>query len=89
MKFAEWIKDQDVLGVTGAGDGARDGDGPEVLHMTSDSREVKPGWAFVALKGERKDGADFVPAALEAGAVAILGDRDLVLPALVPFARLG
>ena len=83
MKFADWIQDQDVRGVTGLRDGV------EVLHLTSDSREVKPGWAFVALKGERKDGADFVPAVLAAGAVAVLGDRDLAVPAGVPFARLG
>ena len=83
MKFADWIQGMDVRGVTGPQDGA------EVLHLTADSREVKPGWAFAALKGERKDGADFVPATLAQGAVAILGDRDLAVPDGVPFARLG
>jgi UDP-N-acetylmuramoyl-L-alanyl-D-glutamate--2,6-diaminopimelate ligase len=82
MKFAEWVKDQAVRGVTGLQSEA------EVLHLTSDSREVKPGWAFVALKGERSDGADFVPAVLAQGAAAILADRDLAVPAGVPFARL-
>jgi len=82
MKFSDWMRDEDVRGVTGPGDA-------EVGFLTCDSREVKPGWAFVALKGERKDGADFVPAVLAQGASAILGDRELALPAGVPFARLG
>ena len=37
-----------------------------------DSREVKPGDAYVALPGERVDGHDFVAAALRAGAVCAL-----------------
>jgi len=79
MKFSEWMRDQDVF----AG-GALDA---EVAHVTCDSREAAPGWAFVALKGGVRDGADFVPAALAQGACAILADRDLDVP--VPFARLG
>jgi len=79
MKFSDWMRDQDVF----AG-GALDA---EVAHVTCDSREAAPGWAFVALKGGVRDGADFVPAALAQGACAILADRDLDVP--VPFARLG
>jgi UDP-N-acetylmuramoyl-L-alanyl-D-glutamate--2,6-diaminopimelate ligase len=78
------MRDEDVQGASGLPAGAA-----EVVHVTCDSREVKPGWAFVALKGERKDGADFVPAVLAAGAAAVLSDRQLELPAPVPFARLG
>jgi UDP-N-acetylmuramoyl-L-alanyl-D-glutamate--2,6-diaminopimelate ligase len=54
--------------------------------VACDSREVLPGYAFVALRGERSDGADFIPAALERGAVAVLADRELDLG--VPFVRL-
>ena len=61
----------------------------QVRHLTCDSREAGPGWAFAALRGERKDGADYVPSALALGAAAILCDRDLDLPEPVPFARLG
>ena len=68
------------------------GHGPldiEVRALTCDSREVVPGSAFVALKGEHSDGADYIPVALELGAVAILGDRWLPeLPPDIPFARL-
>ena len=36
--------------------------------VTWDSREMQPGWLYVALPGERVDGHDFVEAALRAGA---------------------
>lgn len=37
-----------------------------------DSREIQPGWLYVALPGERTDGHNFVEAALRAGAGAAL-----------------
>lgn len=40
--------------------------------VSIDSREVEPGALFVAIKGERFDGHDFVSAALAAGAAAAL-----------------
>ncbi|MCS6986914.1 MAG: UDP-N-acetylmuramoyl-tripeptide--D-alanyl-D-alanine ligase [Sphingomonadaceae bacterium] len=43
--------------------------------ITFDSREVQPGDLFVALRGQRADGHDFVPDALARGAVAALVDR--------------
>ncbi|MCC6143110.1 MAG: UDP-N-acetylmuramoyl-L-alanyl-D-glutamate--2,6-diaminopimelate ligase [Candidatus Hydrogenedentes bacterium] len=51
--------------------------GPDfaVSGITEDSRRVRPGMVFVAVRGGGHDGHDFVPAAIEAGAVAILGDR--------------
>ena len=51
--------------------------------VVTDSRAVGPGDLFVALAGERVDGADFAPQALSAGAVAVLGGRDLGLPGVV------
>lgn len=55
----------------------------EITGITQDSRKVKPGYLFAALKGEKSDGADFIPMAIKNGAVAILsdrlGDRDLGL----------
>ena len=83
MKFAEWIQDQPVACVR-----VPPGAGPDLRDVTCDSREAGPGWAFVALQGGRADGAGFVPAALAAGAAAVLCDRDLELPPGVPFARL-
>lgn len=40
-----------------------------------DSRLVDPGFLFVALKGARYDGHDFIPKAVAGGAVAVLADR--------------
>lgn len=40
--------------------------------VTWDSREVQPGWLYVALPGERVDGHDFVESALRAGATGAL-----------------
>ena len=34
---------------------------PEFCGATLDSRRVKPGMLFVAVKGERVDGHDFIP----------------------------
>jgi UDP-N-acetylmuramoyl-L-alanyl-D-glutamate--2,6-diaminopimelate ligase len=45
--------------------------------LTSDSREVKPGFLFAALAGTRADGASFVAEAVARGAVAILGTPSL------------
>ena len=52
----------------------------EVLDLTSDSREVAPGWAFLALQGEQADGAVFVPQALAQGAVAVLSQSGIATP---------
>lgn len=48
-----------------------------------DSRKVRPGGLFLALPGERVDGVDFIPAALEAGAVAALTAAEVEAPAIV------
>ena len=45
-----------------------------------DSRKVKPGDAFVAVPGTKADGLAFVPAALAAGAVAIVAERPPTQP---------
>ena len=43
---------------------------------TLDSRRVKPGMLFVAVKGERVDGHDFIPQALAAGAAGVVDGRE-------------
>jgi UDP-N-acetylmuramoyl-tripeptide--D-alanyl-D-alanine ligase len=40
--------------------------------VTTDSRAVGPGCAFVALRGERHDGHEYVQAAIDAGAVLVI-----------------
>jgi len=44
----------------------------EVARVTTDSREAAEGSLFVALRGERADGADFVEEAFRRGAVAAI-----------------
>jgi UDP-N-acetylmuramoyl-tripeptide--D-alanyl-D-alanine ligase len=48
-----------------------------INHVAIDSRQAQPGDLFVALKGERADGHDFVPEAFSRGAVAALIERDV------------
>jgi UDP-N-acetylmuramoyl-tripeptide--D-alanyl-D-alanine ligase len=45
--------------------------------VVSDTRQLKAGDLFVALRGDRFDGHDFVDAASKAGAVAALAERGL------------
>ncbi|HEX3405725.1 MAG TPA: Mur ligase family protein, partial [Caulobacteraceae bacterium] len=47
---------------------------PLIEGVTADSRKVKRGWLFVALPGVHADGRDFVPAALKAGAAAVIAE---------------
>jgi UDP-N-acetylmuramoyl-L-alanyl-D-glutamate--2,6-diaminopimelate ligase len=42
--------------------------------ITADSREVRPGWLFAALRGSKADGSCFVAEAVAKGAAAILAE---------------
>lgn len=46
----------------------------EISVLTASSREVAPGCLFAAIRGTTSDGHRFIPAALEAGATAILAE---------------
>lgn len=48
----------------------------DIAAMTADSRQVAPGTLFAALPGSNVDGARFIPAALAAGAAAVLVAAD-------------
>ncbi len=50
---------------------------PEIRGVTADSRKVQPGFLFVALPGSRADGRSFIPAAIQAGAAAVLAPDDV------------
>lgn len=45
-----------------------------------DSRDVRPGDVFIALKGEAMDGHKFIPSAFAKGAVAAITDRPVDFP---------
>ena len=52
---------------------AFDGDDSlDIAELCFDSRLVKPGFAFAAVKGVKADGHDYIPAAVEAGASLII-----------------
>ena len=61
MRLAALLEDQ-----------ALEGSGPVVTGLAIDHRKVAPGTVFGAFVGEKFNGEDFIPAALEAGAVAML-----------------
>ncbi len=56
-----------------------------VTGITADSRQVQPGFVFAAMQGVVTDGRKFITNAVQAGAVAILGED---LPELNDAARL-
>ena len=63
------------------------GDGTvSVNAVCTDTRAIRPGSLFVALRGERFDAHDFIGQACDAGAVAVLAERPvdgLRVPALI------
>ncbi len=71
MLLSEVVGDLAVAGVE---------DSPEeceITGVTDDSREVRPGFLFVARKGGRADGHDHIPEAIEKGAVAVILEREI------------
>ncbi|MHA7880941.1 MAG: UDP-N-acetylmuramoyl-L-alanyl-D-glutamate--2,6-diaminopimelate ligase [Saccharospirillum sp.] len=68
----DWLPDQPSLA------------GLKGLDLTLDSREVRRGSVFVALRGRATDGHDFVQAAIEAGAAAVLAERAITASGTTP-----
>ncbi|HJV04962.1 MAG TPA: UDP-N-acetylmuramoyl-tripeptide--D-alanyl-D-alanine ligase [Actinomycetota bacterium] len=66
--------------IAGAVEGAVAGEDVSVSRVAVDSHEVTGGDLFVALRGERVDGHDFVDGAFAAGAAAALVDRPVARP---------
>src|SRR5580693_3329504 len=84
MTFQQVLDGAEVL--------ARSGD-PGVSGVEYDSRRVKPGGMFVAMRGESSDGNRFIDSAISAGAAAVVTDsavekaRPGVAWAVVPHGR--
>ncbi|MBK6791273.1 MAG: UDP-N-acetylmuramoyl-L-alanyl-D-glutamate--2,6-diaminopimelate ligase [Anaerolineales bacterium] len=49
----------------------------EISGITIDSRTVKPGDLFVAMRGRDADGHNYISKAIDNGAVAVIGDKDI------------
>jgi UDP-N-acetylmuramoyl-L-alanyl-D-glutamate--2,6-diaminopimelate ligase len=68
-------------------------EGLEVVGLSSDSREVRPGYLFVAVPGEKTHGLRFANVAEGAGAVAVVGEKtalatggdSIARPSRIPF----
>jgi len=71
MTFQQLLYGAEVL--------AHSGD-PGVSSVEYDSRRVKPGCAFVAMRGESSDGNKFIDQAISAGAVAVVTDSGAEKP---------
>jgi UDP-N-acetylmuramoyl-L-alanyl-D-glutamate--2,6-diaminopimelate ligase len=65
MRFLEVLDGAEVLEESG---------NPSVSGLEYDSRRVKPGDVFVAMRGESSDGNKFIDKAIDAGAAAIVSD---------------
>ena len=50
----------------------------EIPNVTADSREIKEGDMFIAIKGFEADGHKYIPSAIEKGAKAVLIDEEEV-----------
>jgi UDP-N-acetylmuramoyl-L-alanyl-D-glutamate--2,6-diaminopimelate ligase len=70
MKFGELAQGLDLKNIQGDM-------GAEVADVDCDSREIQAGWAFIALKGGKSDGHDYIGQAANKGASAIFSEREL------------
>ncbi len=61
--------------------GAEADKGKEIAGAVIDSRQVEKDYLFIAIKGERVDGHDFIPSVFEKGALAVLSEHELENPA--------
>jgi len=57
----------------------------EIGQITTDTRTIKPGSMFVAIKGDTMDGHDFILSAIEKGACAILSEKIIEVPSHITF----
>jgi UDP-N-acetylmuramoyl-L-alanyl-D-glutamate--2,6-diaminopimelate ligase len=71
MTFQQLLQGAEVLSQSGD---------PAVAGVEYDSRRVRPGTVFVAMKGETSDGNRFIDQAIAAGAVAIVTDSPAEAP---------
>src|SRR5580693_6627755 len=71
MTFQQLLEGAEVLSQSG---------NPTVTGVEYDSRRVRPGTVFVAMKGEASDGNRFIDQAIAAGAIAVVTDSPGEVP---------
>ena len=71
MRFSDLIFGAETLATSGDA---------EISGVHYDSRQIRPGFCFVAMKGETTDGNRYIDHAIQTGAVAIISDSPLRSP---------
>ncbi len=56
----------------------------EIAGITNDSRKIRPGYLYVAIKGYKTDGHNFIKKSLECGAQAIVSEKKISLNQNIP-----
>ena len=56
----------------------------DITYITHDSRKVKNGTLFIALKGNKSDGHDYIFEAIDKGAIAVLANGRAPATDIVP-----
>ena len=74
MKLSELLKNVKPLSVVGDVE-------TEIAGVKIDSRQIRPGYLFVAMKGTQVDGHQFIQKAVELGATAVLCEDMPAIPA--------
>ncbi len=72
MILNQMLKSVEALQINGS-------DQVEIKGLTNDSRNIAPGWLFIAVVGLEKNGADFITEAVSKGAVAVVSENELEL----------
>ena len=69
MKLHELVAEVEGAKITGNGN-------VDIENLEYDSRQIRPGSLFMAIKGFKEDGYSYVEQALANGAVAVMGERE-------------
>ena len=75
MKLADLINKVEVKNIIGNID-------LDITNIHSDSRKIKQGGLFIAINGFTKNGMEFIPSAIENGAIAVIVEPDVNITAL-------
>ncbi|WP_299980159.1 UDP-N-acetylmuramoyl-L-alanyl-D-glutamate--2,6-diaminopimelate ligase [Desulfobacula sp.] len=67
MKLSDLIKDCSTTGMT---------HDPDISSIASNSRDIKPGGLFIAVKGLMADGHDYIEQAFQNGAMAVIAETN-------------
>lgn len=82
------MKPMNAAEVSQAVDGQLAADGNIIIRSVStDTRSLEPGCLFVAIRGERFDGHDYIRQAMDKGAALVMAEKKASIPEGVPVVR--